>query len=273
MTTAEQTLPKINARHVSYAEIVESLRPAAVETAANGNGSMEVLPEIARSGGAYASATKSRVLVKDARNRMAVIGSPGGSPGDPHLHADFNEWWIVFGGEMRYTIGEYEPFLAHYGDIVVAPCGYRHDPRAWKGDMCMRMVIGMDGSNHDLKGLPHARSIPLDDRWEPPNRIFTPLEYMKRRHGTAESWSETVILDQRNRVVMHHAVPGDAVSHVSGDAEAWWVVLEGAATIGIGSEPEFAAESGAVVYAADGEPRRLSASGDVPTICVEVVAP
>ena len=60
--------------------------------------------------------------------------------------------------------------------------------------MCMRMVTGKPGSNHDLKGLEPARTIPLEDHWEPPNRIFTPLEYMVNRHGLDEDWRETVIL-------------------------------------------------------------------------------
>lgn len=267
MTTMPSTLPRVNARHVSYDEIVESIKPDAID-----DGS-EILPEIARSGGAYANATKSRVLVKDERNRMAVISSPGGSAGDPHLHADFNEWWIVFGGEMRYTIGEYEPFLAHFGDIVVAPCGYRHDPRAWRGEMCMRMVIGKDGSNHDLKGLPHARTIPLDDSWEPPNRIFTPFEYMKQRNGDGSNWSETVILDQRNHVEMHHALADEPIRPVSYDAEAWWVVLQGSVFFEIGHDEEFEAECGAVVYASEGDFRTLAAGPDASAICVEVVAP
>lgn len=263
----QATTPSVNARHVSYDDIVESIRPDAID------GDAEVLPEIARSGGAYATATKSRVLIKDERNRMAVISSPGGSAGDPHLHADFNEWWVVFGGEMRYTIGEYEPFLAHFGDIVVAPCGYRHDPRAWRGDMCMRMVIGKDGSNHDLKGLPHARSIPLDDSWQPPNRIFTPFEYMKARHGLDKAWSETVILDQRNRVEMHHVLPSDGMTSITGTAEAWWVVLQGSLKFEIGSGGEFEATRGAVVYAGDREYRSIGTGSNGSAICIEVVAP
>lgn len=263
----QATVPQVNARHVSRSEIVESLRPDAVDIGG------EVLPEIARSGGDYAAITKSRVLIKDARNRMAVISSPGGAAGDPHLHDDFNEWWVVFGGEMLYTIGEYQSFVAGFGDIVVAPCGYRHDPRAWRGDMCMRMVIGKDGSNHDLKGIPHARTIPMDPDWEPPNRIFTPLEYMKARHGLFDNWTETIILDQRNWVEMHHVLAGEPIESVTRNSEAWWVVLEGAVSFEIEDEPEFLAERGAVVYAEEGAERNLAAGPDGSAICIEVVAP
>ena len=258
----------INANHVTYDEIVSSLSPHIAE-----DDSAPVLPEIARSGGDYAKVTKSRILIQDSRNRMSVISSPGGSPGDPHLHDDFNEWWIVFGGEMRYRVGEYEPFLAHFGDIVVAPCGYRHDPRAWKGDMCMRMVIGKPGSNHDLKGLEPARTIPLDDRWEPPNRILTPLQYMIDRHGINEPWSETVILDQRNRVEMVHELPGNDIASVAGVGESWWVVLHGSVQYQIGDEAPFVAGKGSVVYAEQGIERNISVTGDESAILVEILEP
>ena len=259
-------MSELNARHVSYEAIVESLRPDSGESVA------PVLPEIARSGGGYAAVTKSRIMVTDSRNRMAVISSPGGSPGDPHLHDDFNEWWVVFGGEMRYRVGEYEPFKAHFGDIVVAPCGYRHDPRAWKGDMCMRMVIGKPDSNHDLKGLEPARTIPLEDHWEPPNRIFTPLDYMIDRHGLDDDWQETVILDQRNRVEMFHVMPGGPMASLSGDAEAWWVVLRGNVTFDLNGETVNAGQ-GDVVYSGEGESSSISVDGDESAIFIEVLEP
>ena len=68
-------MSEINARHVTYEEIVDTLRPDAPDVEG------PVLDEIARSGGGYAAVTKSRVMVMDSRNRMAVISSPGGFAG------------------------------------------------------------------------------------------------------------------------------------------------------------------------------------------------
>ena len=259
-------MSELNARHVTYDQIVASISPDSEDPGA------PVLPEIARSGGGYGAVTKSRVMIMDSRNRMAVISSPGGSPGDPHLHDDFNEWWVAFGGEMRYRVGEYEPFKAHFGDIIVAPSGYRHDPRAWKGEMCMRMVTGKPGSNHDLKGLVPARTIPLEDHWEPPNRIFTPLEYMVDRHGLEQDWQETVILDQRNRVEMSHVTPGGPTASVSGEAEAWWVVLRGNVSFHLGGDV-VTAGMGDVVYSGEGELSSISVDGSESAIFIEVLEP
>ncbi|MCH8102644.1 MAG: hypothetical protein IIB28_05765, partial [Chloroflexi bacterium] len=65
----------------------------------------------------------SEKLILDGRNRAALISSVAGTPGDPHLHPDFNEWWLGLGGQTSWQIGEYEPVIAKFGDIVIAPCG------------------------------------------------------------------------------------------------------------------------------------------------------
>ena len=48
-------------------------------------------------------------LILDGRNRAALISTVAGTPGDPHLHPDFNEWWLEMGGQTSWQIGEYEP--------------------------------------------------------------------------------------------------------------------------------------------------------------------
>ena len=37
------------------------------------------------------------IIINDGRNRVAVISGPPGTPPDPHIHADYNEWWINVG--------------------------------------------------------------------------------------------------------------------------------------------------------------------------------
>ena len=60
----------------------------------------------------------SEKLILDGRNGAALISSVAGTPGDPHLHPDFNEWWLGLGGQTSWQIGEYEPVIAEFGDIV-----------------------------------------------------------------------------------------------------------------------------------------------------------
>ena len=260
-------MSEVNQRHVSYAEIVEDLRTKAAITAA------EAAPKQEEFSNHFGAEFKSnRILIKDSRNRATVITSPGGSPGDPHIHPDFNEWFMAFGGVMGFLVGEYTPFRATFGDITVAPCGYRHTPLPWYGDMCMRLVCTKPGSNHDIKGIEPSRNVRLDPDWEPPNRILTPLPYMIERHGLDTNWQESVLLDQRNRVEMFHLTQGTATESVNGDSESWWVVLKGNVRFEIAGDVVDASK-GSVIYSSDGEWSAISATGHGSAIFVEVADP
>ena len=111
-------MSEVNQRHVSYTEIVEDLRTKAAITASADAPKQE---EFSNHFGAEFKS--NRILIQDSRNRATVITSPGGAPGDPHIHPDFNEWFMAFGGVMGFLVGEYTPFRATFGDITVAPCG------------------------------------------------------------------------------------------------------------------------------------------------------
>ena len=179
---------------------------------------------------------------------------------------------MAFGGVMGFLVGEYTPFRATFGDITVAPCGYRHTPLAWYGDMCMRLVCTKPGSNHDIKGIEPSRNVRLDPDWEPPNRILTPLPYMIERHGLDAGWQEPVLLDQRNRVEMFHVMSGGAAESVNGDHESWWVVLKGDVRFEIAGDVVDASK-GSVVYSSDGEFSAITATGHSSAIFVEVADP
>ncbi len=259
-------MTEVNQRHVSYDEIVNDLRTNATLTAAG------EVPKEELSRHVGAEFKSSRILIQDSRNRATVITSPSGSPGDPHIHPDFNEWFMGFGDVMGFLVGEYTPFRATFGDIVVAPCGYRHTPLAWYGQMCMRLVCTKPGSNHDIKGIEPSRTVRLDPDWEPPNRILTPLPYMIERQGLDNDWQESVLHDQRNRVEMFNVMPGSSAESVNGDTESWWVVLKGNVRFEIAGDVVDASK-GSVVYSGDGEWSAISATGPGSAIFVEVADP
>ena len=68
-------------------------------------------------------------LIDDGRNLAVWISAPPGTPPDPHIHPDFNEWWIALDGRTQWQIGQYEPIVAEWGDIIMAPAGFSHDIR------------------------------------------------------------------------------------------------------------------------------------------------
>ncbi len=224
----------------------------------------------------------SEKVVMDGRNRVAMISSPAGTPGDPHLHPDFNEWWVILNDEVQYTIGEHEAFVAKFGSVVIAPCGYRHDIQSFKGENCVRAVVGPETSNHDLKGVEPVRQVPLDDL-DPPNRIHTSLDYMIARHGLEKSWSEEVLLDQRNRANLIHQMPSSGNRpHWHPDMDEWWVVMKGevewrvgGGTEGRGPEPTdvFRAKKGDIVFVESGRAHAIDTVGDESSIRLAVTSP
>ena len=195
----------------------------------------------------------SEKLILDGRNRAAIISTLPGMPGDPHLHPDFNEFWIMLDGETEYQIGQYEPFKAKWGDVVIAPCGFRHDIRSTgRGPWNMRLVVGPQWSNHDIKGIEPSKLYPMPDA-DPPNLIHTSYEKMLERHGTATNWGEEVVLDQRNRVNFIHSLPGASNNpHWHPDFDEWWVVLKGELEWHVGKKEPFRAGSGDVVFVEKG---------------------
>jgi mannose-6-phosphate isomerase-like protein (cupin superfamily) len=258
----EENMIKTNQRHIDYRELCEEIGQSPAQLAR--------LKET----GDYTGMTKSVKTVLDGRNRAAAISSPGGAPSDPHLHADFHEWWIIMGGEVAYEIGEYEQIVASFGDIVIAPCGYRHDIKPWKGDQCIRMVVGLEDSNHDLKGLPHLRTLPIPGDWEPPNMIHTSLDWMIERHGLGANWGEEVVLDQRNRVNVIHTLPGSPNRpHWHPDMDEWWFVAKGEIEWQVGGDDPFVARRGDIVFVGAGYSHAIRTVGDESSIRYAVTSP
>ena len=216
----------------------------------------------------------AETLIVDGRNRAALICAPEGTPGDPHLHPDYNEWWVILGGETTFQIGEYEPFVAKEGDIVVAPVGHRHDIVPSKGQRCLRLVVGPPWSNHDLKGVAPSRLLPVHKGLKPPNLLHTPLDWMFERHGTQKGWGEEVILDQRNRANMIYQLPGEANRpHWHPDFDEWWVILKGELTWTVGSKPPVTARKGDIVFAEAGYRHAIATVGDEPSVRLAVTIP
>jgi mannose-6-phosphate isomerase-like protein (cupin superfamily) len=101
-------------------------------------------------------------LIEDGRNRAVWISGPPGTPPDPHIHCDFNEWWIALDGRTQWQIGQYEPVLSEWGDIIMAPAGFAHDIQPKEGVQAIRFGVTHPNSNHDIKGVAPCRLIPVD---------------------------------------------------------------------------------------------------------------
>ena len=212
-------------------------------------------------------------LLEDGRNRAVWISGPPGTPPDPHIHPDFNEWWIALDGRTQWQIGQYEPVVSNWGDIIMAPAGFAHDIRPKEGVQAIRFGVTHPNSNHDIKGVPPCRLIPVDDGQANPNLIHTKLKTLVDRNGTSTDWTEIVVSDNRNYAVYTHELPGFSVAERESSQNRWWVVLQGKIIWSVRGEESFVANPGDVIYVEKSVGYSIVTTGESPSIRLSVSAP
>ena len=156
----------------------------------------------------------------------------------------------------------------------MAPAGYAHDIRP-KGDLqSIRFGVTHPNSNHDIKGVPPARLIPVDEGQTNPNLIHTKLSSLIDRNGTSSNWVEAAVSDNRNYAIYTHEVSGTASGPTSHPAEdRWWVVLQGQVEWSIDYEESVSAGAGDVVFIDQGKSYSMKTVGDEPSIRITIAAP
>ena len=215
----------------------------------------------------------AEVIIKDGRNHVVWISGPLGTPPDPHIHPDFNEWWIALDGKTRWQIGQYEPLVAEWGDIVMAPAGYAHDIRPVEGERAIRLGVTHPESNHDIKGIAPCRLVPLDPGLSTPNLIHTRFSDLMARNGSDGNWKEIVVLDERNRALVTHETPGTKNRRMwHPGMHKWWVVLAGEIEWSIGDDA-VTAGPGDVVFVPSETPHEISTVGDRPSVRLTITSP
>ncbi len=216
----------------------------------------------------------SEVIIEDGRNWGVWISGPPGTPPDPHIHPDFNEFWIALDGRTQWQIGQYEPVLSEWGDIIMAPAGFAHDIQPKEGVQAIRFGITHPDSDHDIKGIAPCRLIPVDEGQTNPNLIHTRLSALVERNGTASNWVEVAVSDNRNYANYIHELPGtasDPTSHANEDR--WWVVLSGEIEWTIEGEETVTAGAGDVVFIEQSKTYSIKTVGEQPSIRITIAAP
>lgn len=170
----------------------------------------------------------SEQVVNDKIHKGVWICGTPGTPPDPHIHPDFNEWWVVLDGKTRWQIGQYEAVIGEWGDLIMAPAGFSHDIRPWEGKQCIRLGVSKPGGNHDIKGIKPCRFIPVESDLNNPNLIHTKYKIIKNYYGTDKNWTHTAIEDERNTGKYIHMIKENEFD-VSEENffNAWFILLEG----------------------------------------------
>ena len=209
------------------------------------------------------------VVVMDGRNRVGLICALPGTPPDPHIHPDYNEWWINLGGTTQWQIGQYEPLLAEWGDIVIAPAGYCHDIRSRGTGIARRLHVSTPNSNHDIRGVAPTRFVPIDYDLPMPNLLHTRFSDLLNKNGRESEWSQVVVRDSRNTAEIISRLPGTVSEERTPSRDEWWVVLAGEAVVRT-PDGDIDTMEGDIVVAEPGTTYTVATIGDTPSVLILV---
>ncbi len=87
-------------------------------------------------------------LIQDERNLVTLIATPPGRGNRPHWHKDFDEWWVVMGGRLRWELTGGHVIEAQTGDIVWVPRGTVHHIQTIGDELSLRLAVAMPPATH-----------------------------------------------------------------------------------------------------------------------------
>jgi mannose-6-phosphate isomerase-like protein (cupin superfamily) len=90
----------------------------------------------------------SRRIIQDERQLVTLIANAPGGGNRPHWHADFDEWWVVLAGELRWELTGGVQVEARKDDIVWVPRGTVHHIRTVGTETSLRLAVAMPPATH-----------------------------------------------------------------------------------------------------------------------------
>ena len=200
-----------------------------------------------------------QTVVKDNLLQSDYVQMAPGSKSPRQFHPDSPIWWIVQGGEVRFTIEGQEPFVAGKGFLVQVP--YRNVYQ-------LEAAVTGPALLFEVKVADSPTMYPADETPVP----VPGIEFVKVRIGGKANYSDTVrpFLDFHGQIAAGRRVAGAFVSDARGFANVirgmpqtrnpldkghfhevsaeFWFILEGTINYRIGDLPIFDAQQGDVVY-------------------------
>lgn len=81
-------------------------------------------------------------IIEDDLNTVYLIRERPGDVSNAHWHFDFDEWWVIGGGELLFEVGKGRQKLhVKAGDIVFTPRGFRHQIATIGDGVSLRMPV------------------------------------------------------------------------------------------------------------------------------------
>jgi mannose-6-phosphate isomerase-like protein (cupin superfamily) len=90
----------------------------------------------------------ARRIIADERQLVTLIASPPGQGNRPHWHREFDEWWVVLGGQLEWELTGGTVLRAGKDDIVWVPRGTVHHIRNVGSELSLRLAVAMPPAMH-----------------------------------------------------------------------------------------------------------------------------
>ena len=87
-------------------------------------------------------------IIEDERNLVTLIAAPPSGGNRPHWHREFDEWWVVMAGRLRWELTGGVVVEAAKDDIVWVPRGTVHHITTVGEENTLRLAIAMPPAVH-----------------------------------------------------------------------------------------------------------------------------
>ncbi|MCY4583517.1 MAG: hypothetical protein OXE50_12100, partial [Chloroflexi bacterium] len=124
-------------------------------------------------------------------------------------------------------------------------------------------------SNHDLRGAPPPRFVPIDYALPLPNLLHTRFADLLATNGEESAWTEVVVKDSRNTATIISQLPGTVCEERTPLRDEWSVILAGHATVHT-PNGDLDTMEGDIVLAEPGTTYTIETTGNTPSIRILV---
>ena len=237
----------------------------------------------------------TELVVYDKDNRAEVTSAGPGSKLPRQLHSDAPEYWVVLEGRIRFEVedppGEFQPFEAGKGDLVLAPERHLFSLEVIGSKPAIRLAVTLPDTSTIYETKPQKAEkgmeyipvtlftgnnpddVPSDGK---PDRLFFNIDELEKEHSgprssngrSARSWSDLAVRKNRAHanIICGYAadvkhIPGD-LGHYHTDFAEIWTILRGQQRFSIEGLEPFVATEGDIVYAPAKRWHLIEAAGE-----------
>ncbi|MDP6821949.1 MAG: cupin domain-containing protein [Dehalococcoidia bacterium] len=245
----------------------------------------------------------SRSLIWDERNNGTLIANDPGTGNIPHWHKDFDEWWIVMRGTLRWHYTGGREVTANEGDVVWVPRGSVHHIQNVGDGLSLRFAVSQPPAEHyasPCEACDYAPEVdpvfgiadvvapgslnitdtvegpipPRIDNADWPGVLHTTLDALRAKHEGEDEWHESIVSDERNIATLVNSPEGRGNNpHYHADFDEWWYVAAGQIRWELSGGKTFIASKGDLVWCPRGTTHHITTVSSEPSMRLAIAMP